>query len=390
MSGILIHSNAPWTNTGYGNQVAALAPAIKASGRPVTLSTNFGLAGGISAWQGMEVLPTGYDTYSTDVLQAHHDYTEHVTQTPTALLTLFDVWVYKATQLDKIKAIYSWLPIDHDPTPPEVIAWCQRSNVTPIAMSKFGHSLLSESALEPLYAPHSVSTDIYCPLATVNDQDGRALLSVPADAFLVGMVAANKGINPNRKAWAENLLAIGKLMRERDDVWLYVHAENRGNQGGIDLLALAYACNIPAKRLIWVDQWAQYAGINEETMAAIVASFDVELLCSRGEGFGVPTIEAAACGVPSIVSNYTAQPELVEGFGWTADVQPYWDSHQRSWFATPIVDSIVECLLEAYDKAKQPARRAAAREHAMNYDHELVFTEHWLPILQSIDDRLGA
>jgi glycosyltransferase involved in cell wall biosynthesis len=116
----------------------------------------------------------------------------------------------------------------------------------------------------------------------------------------------------------------------------------------------------------------------------------VHLLASRGEGFGVPVLEAAACGVPSIVSNFTAQPELVEGFGWLAEVQPYWDSAQSSWFATPLIGSIVEQLEAAYSGARDPQRRDTARQSALGYDNVTVFNDHWAPILDEIDRRMAA
>jgi hypothetical protein len=50
-TGYLIHSNAPWTGTGYGVQTAALAQAIKREKETVTLSVNYGLQGGISSWE---------------------------------------------------------------------------------------------------------------------------------------------------------------------------------------------------------------------------------------------------------------------------------------------------------------------------------------------------
>jgi glycosyltransferase involved in cell wall biosynthesis len=120
-----------------------------------------------------------------------------------------------------------------------------------------------------------------------------------------------------------------------------------------------------------------------------MGAMDVNLAASRGEGFGVPVIEAAACGVPSVVSNFTAQPELVEGFGYIAAVQPYWDAPQSSWFATPLVHSVLEELEHAYDTAQDADRKAAARAHAETYDNKIVFDKYWLPVLAEIDELMA-
>ena len=389
-AGIVVHSNAPFANTGYGVQAGAFAKACKDDGRQIVFSCNYGLQGGVTSWDGIEVLPTGYHPYSSDVLGAHTEHARQTTGLPTALVTLFDCWVYKGAKVDDIPLIASWVPVDHVPTPPDVLEWCNRPNVLPVAMSKFGLDQLTRSGVDARYAPHGVDTETFRPDATVDGRTGRQILEIDEDKFVVGIVAANKGVAPLRKAWGENLLALSEFMARHDNVMAYIHTEKRGAGGGVDLVKLAESAGIPADRLIWVDQWAYYAGLGADILATIMAAFDVNLACSRGEGFGVPVIEAAACGVPSIVSNFTAQPELVDGFGWTCTVQPYWDPQQAAWFATPLVHSIVEQLEHAYTDAQDPQRRSDARAHALAYDHRTVFAEHWQPILAEIDSRMAG
>jgi glycosyltransferase involved in cell wall biosynthesis len=389
-AGICWHSNFAGAGTGYGVQTAQVARQIKATGRPITLSNNYGTQGFITEWEGIEVLPTGFHPYSADVLGAHLAYSQDQTGRPTALITLFDAWVYKASNLKDIKIIASWMPIDHTPAPPDVLEWCRRDNVLPIAMAQFGARMLDAAGIDHRYIPHGVDTTVFRPGATVDGATGRQLLNIPEDAFLVGIVAANKGIAPMRKAWGENLLALGQFMASHDDVYVYMHTEKRGAQGGVDLVQLAAACGIPENRIVWTDQWAYYAGLPPFVLAGLMSAMDVNLAASRGEGFGVPVIEAAACGVPSIVSNFTAQPELVEGHGYLASVQPYWDALQTSWFATPLVHSVIEELEHAYNTARDADRKAAARAHAETYDNKIVFDKYWLPVLAEIDELMAA
>ena len=111
-AGICWHSNFAGAGTGYGVQTAQVARQIKATGRPITLSNNYGTQGFITEWEGIEVLPTGFHPYSADVLDAHLKYAQDQTSRPTALVTLFDTWVFKGAKLDDIKVIASWVPID--------------------------------------------------------------------------------------------------------------------------------------------------------------------------------------------------------------------------------------------------------------------------------------
>jgi glycosyltransferase involved in cell wall biosynthesis len=122
-------------------------------------------------------------------------------------------------------------------------------------------------------------------------------------------------------------------------------------------------------------------GIPKEALAAIYTAMDVLLQPSRGEGFGIPAVEAQACGTPVIVSNATAQPELV-GAGWLCEVQPNWDVAQECWFFTPLVPSIVDNLNAAHAHGR--SRSPAAIEFAAAYDADVVFDKYWRPVLREL------
>jgi glycosyltransferase involved in cell wall biosynthesis len=129
------------------------------------------------------------------------------------------------------------------------------------------------------------------------------------------------------------------------------------------------------------DPLAYRYGMSQEALAGIYSSWDVMLATSYGEGFGVPTVEAQAVGVPVIVSNFTASPELV-GDGWAVNGQPLYDPAQHSFWTIPSVPEIAEALQQAYANGK--VKSAKAVEFAQQFDHEKVWQENWLPVLDKL------
>ena len=94
-------------------------------------------------------------------------------------------------------------------------------------MSKFGQRMAEQAGLQTWYVPHAVDTKVFKP----HDQaEARKRLGLPADKFIVGMVAANKGIPP-RKAFFEQITAFAALHKQHPDTLLYMHTDD-GTHGG--------------------------------------------------------------------------------------------------------------------------------------------------------------
>jgi glycosyltransferase involved in cell wall biosynthesis len=382
---ILWYSNAPFAPTGYGTQTAQVVQRLIKEKHEVAIHAMYGIEGMASIWNGIKLYPRGMSPYSDDVLVAHWmDWANGNRDIPAMLMTLFDVWVLKSPSLEQVPNIASWVPIDHAPCPPEVLAWCNRPNVKPIAMSKFGLEMLQNAGVDAMYAPHAFE-DVFVPTPKLNNGrgefTGRQLMEVDEDRFVVMMNAANKGQNPSRKSFGENILAFAIFAQDRPDALLYLHTERDGAMGGINLVHLLEACGVKPEQYKIVDPYAYRTGFPQQALAALYTASDVLLACSMGEGFGIPVIEAQACGTRVIVSDYTAQPELV-GAGWAVAIQPFWDSHQKSWFCTPQVPSIVDALIQAYEAPRATSEEAVA--FASQYRADSVYEAYWKPIMKEL------
>ena len=379
-------SNAPFGATGYGTQTAQVTMRMQRDGHRVAVACNYGLEGTMIDWNGIHLFPRGLANYSDDVLRAYSmQWAAEEPDVPSVVFTLYDVWVYLQNKsLQEIPRIVSWVPVDHQPAPPEVSEWCRRPNVLPVAMSKFGQEMLEVDGIEAKYIPHAIEP-VFKPTRMVPTPIGmknpRELVNIPDDAFVVMMNSANKGITPCRKAFGQAFLAFSIFALEHPDAILYMHTESHGSMSGINLIELQKAAGIKDEQIRFVDQFAYRNGMPQDALAGFYTMADVCLQTSMGEGFGIPTIEAQACGTRVIVSDFAASAELV-GPGWKVGGQPEWDPMQKSWFFTPNIGEIVGALNAAYEAPRGECAEAIA--FAGEYAADKVYREAWRPLLEEL------
>jgi glycosyltransferase involved in cell wall biosynthesis len=382
---VSVFSNSPGQPTGYGQATDALVKLLKRQGANVASLSNYGHEG-INTIYNTEygeipIYARGSEAYSNDVAPAHHKHWKALNEKqPDLMITLYDVWVLNGKGYDGIP-IASWTPIDHNPVPPGVLQWLKKDNVTPLAMSKFGLDQINKAGLEGHYIPHSIDTKVFKPTDTIAGMPGQEFMGFENDRFVVGMNAANKASGIlHRKAFGEGMMAFAMLCRKYPDAILYIHTD-AASQHGWNLMALGQLLGIPVDNMAFPDPLAYRYGMTQEMLAGIYTQMDVLLATSYGEGFGIPTVEAAACGLPVVVSNFAASPELV-GDGWVVSGQPLYDPAQHSFWTVPSVPEIFTALEEAYKRGK--GKSAKAIEFAQAFDHEKVWQDNWMPVLRNL------
>jgi glycosyltransferase involved in cell wall biosynthesis len=254
-------------------------------------------------------------------------------------------------------------------------------------MSRSGEKALLDSGLHRdrvFYAPHSFNPSVFYPGASTM----RAKMSIPEDAHLTMINAANKGNTPIRKCFPEMLLAWATFANRHPDAYLYLHTEVLGMAGGVRIERLLERFKAPLDRVRLVPQYELRMGIGAAVMGDLYRAADVLLSTSRGEGFGLGVLEAQATGIPAIATNWTAQPELV-GSGWTVEGELEWDEFQGSFWKVPHTEEILNALESSYALKGDPAaaadERAKALAHAAPYATDRVFSDHWVPILSKME-----
>jgi len=253
---------------------------------------------------GMTVLPRGGASYLDDVLEDYYQYYER-----DLLITLFDVWV-----LDYIRGTsMRWVPLV--PIDADLFPECERilkplsSAYSILAFSRYGFEQLKQYFANVDLIFHGVDTNIYRPLE--EKARFKKQLELPEDCFLFGNVATNIG---DRKDFPRLLRIFSKFLKsvDSDNVYLYLHTDVHSSPGvayDIELLARRYGV---LERLRVPRLSPGLMPYTEAQMAKLYNAFDCFISATRGEGFGVPFLEAMACGVPCIAPDHSSLRELLE------------------------------------------------------------------------------
>lgn len=296
---ILFNSNAPFSTSGYGSQMFHLLPALRDAGYDVAQVCFYGLEGGNIQLEGIKLYPRIGSVWGDDAMVEHaKDFKADI------VISFQDQWVLNPQLLAQIPRYVPYVPIDHDPVPQGVVDRI-RGSYRILTHSKFGKEQLAKKGLYSTMIPLLADTNTLKPYPKA---DIRKSLGIPEDVFLFGMVAANKD-NPPRKSFQEVMDAFKLFHEAHPKSAIYFHTMV-AQAGGFPIVDYAKELGI-ADAVYHMPPYDLLFKVDREGMAKIYSMFDCLLSPSTNEGFGVPIIEAGACGVPVIVNDFTAMPELV-------------------------------------------------------------------------------
>jgi glycosyltransferase involved in cell wall biosynthesis len=138
--------------------------------------------------------------------------------------------------------------------------------------------------------PNAVDGSIFHPGAK------QRKLDVPENYFLfVGTLEPRKNLNVLLKTWIE-------IKDKFIDTWCIVAGASGHVFKDVDGLQ-------PMERVCFLGY------VDDETLAGLYANATLFVLPSQEEGFGLPALEAMACGAPVLVSDGGALPEVVAEAG---------------------------------------------------------------------------
>lgn len=384
---LLYSSNSFWSASGYGVQGRSLLPRLaelpEFGGRDAIANFAwYGLQGGVHTVEGFRCYPAGADPYGNDVIG---EYTRHFNAN--IVISLIDVWVLHQTAQRIAPALWlPWTPIDHDPIPERVLESLQGAHLT-LSYSKWGKKMLDKAGVPNEYIPHGIETQIYRVLGESDQVQRfkREVLRVPEGGHLTVMVSANKGY-PDRKAFQVQVRAWAEFAKDKPDARLYLHTEPTVKFGGLDLPALTRNLGV-SERVIFPRPFDYSLGLPAEYMSLVYNAADAFLGASMSEGFGIPLIEAQACGTPVITTDFSAMPELVRTGYKIKPGDMFW-TPMNAWQAWPDVHGIREALEELYAKWESQGQQWSLTQRLRTseiihneYSWDTIVRDQWAPLM---------
>ncbi len=253
-----------------------------------------------------------------------------------------------------------------------------------IAPSKHNIKELKKFGFNPDYAPWGVDTKLFKPDAEKR-RIFRENLKLDEDVFIIGVVGAN--IFDDRKNLFNMIRAFCKMATVYPDVVMYIHCYLHSS---LPLIRYIQTCGF-SDRIFYPDQRRiELMNITEDEMVSTYNSFDVYCLPSKGESFCLPLVEAQACGVPAIVTDTTALPEMCKG-GWLipVDEDDYEWAYFGGWWPKVRAQTIFEQLEVAYHEWKDGKikdRAIQAKDGMAEFDWDNVYNNHWKPLIKKLED----
>jgi len=229
---------------------------------------------------------------------------------PDLLVTLGDAWDFQwLPQLAERREVLwiSFQTIDSGPASRRWGAWLGDADVV-VCASEYGAQVLRDGLSLPdlRIIPLGVDGEAF---ARLPEREAVRAERGLADRYVVGFV----GRNQPRKQIPVLVKAFAGFRAQHPEAFLYLHTDPC-DPAGWDLLDLLDRYGL-AEDTAFTPDLTIDRPVDDAELNRIYNLFDVLVLPSSGEGFGLPLLEAMAAGVPVIATDCSACRELVGGRG---------------------------------------------------------------------------
>jgi D-inositol-3-phosphate glycosyltransferase len=409
---ILWGSEQPTRPTGYGVVSREICKRLAALGHEVFVMGWDYNGEDFKHEEGWTMVHAGIGGYGSDKLNSSGLTTlEYNLQRlkPDIYISLIDIWFigHAVQSTNRLGIPYlAYLPIDGHPISykwKDILANLNQ----PVWMSDFGRSTMQQfvkqfgsSGVGPsdMRDPHldrylinagpviyhGVDLDVFKPQNKAKKAEAKKALGVDWDFTFLSVAR-----NTNRKQIPRLLQALKQVVdRVGDKVGLILHCGDPTDtmgMGGWPLPDLVKEYGLFENVRFSDNSSNPLHGLSREEMALLYGLADAHVIATGGEGFGIPSAEALACGLPIILPDNSTGPELVGSKnerGWlipqaTEIVGPKWGVVMGLVDIDKLADAMTEAYLSHNTALYEEKSRAARTFAEARFDWDTI-TEQFL------------
>jgi glycosyltransferase involved in cell wall biosynthesis len=300
---------------------------------------------------------------------------------PDVVLTIRDFWMDSFVYESPFRRIFKriWMPtVDAMPQNEEFIHQFCHSDVV-LTYSDWAKGIIDDQSGGQANTVGSASPSASEEFSMNPSKDkAKEAMGFPPDCKIIGTVMRNQ----RRKLFPVLIESFSKFLKETGDTKTYLHIHSSYPDGGWDFGELlhqhgvssrvffTYVCSNKECSAVEISKFNDARktcghcggftstqsnvsnGVSDSVLANIYNMYDLYIQCANCEGFGLPQVEAAACGVPVACTDYSAMQDVVKKLNaYPIEVDSLYKELETGCLrAVPNVDSIVSIFKDFFSK----------------------------------------
>lgn len=335
---------------------------------------------------------------------------------PDIVLTIRDFWMDSFIYHSPFRSIFSWawMPtVDASPQNPEWLDMFADADYV-LTYSDWAKGVIDSHSGDTTNTVGSASPSASDEFKQMDKNAVRAELGIPTDINIIGTVMRNQ----RRKLFPALIQSFSEYLKETKSTNTYLYLHTSFPDAGWDLASLIQNHEVSSRILmtyVCSDAECQHVecsffrdakkgcskcgkyssaassvsnGVSDEMLAKIYNSFDLYIQLANSEGFGLPQVEAAACGVPIACTNYSAMEDVVQKLGaYPIDFELYKELETGCDRAVPKIDSVVNVFKNFFKMDEQGKLRASENTRSLFEEHYSwdKTAEAWMKIIDQCE-----
>jgi len=318
---------------------------------------------------------------------------------PDVVCDIRDFWMVDFIERSPFRRFFKWALMPTVDARPQARQWIATYSTADacFSYSDWAGSLLQDQSGGKINYLGSAPPSAHPAYNIVKDKDAnKAALGIDPNYNIIGTVMRNQ----RRKLYPDLFQAFKKFLSDSDskNYYLYCHTSYpdlgwnipellQDNELSSHVL-FTYICpqtrqpfaslfQGPVTKSPYTGQYGATLssvknGASYEDLARIVNSFDLYVQYANCEGFGLPQVEAAACGVPVMSTDYSAMESVVRKLGGVPLTPKalYKELETGCLRAVPDNDLAAEKFAEFFSKPKSMRQR-------MGFETRQAFEKHY-------------